>query len=117
MGLINTAQTGLALAFDTSLSDVVKDFTLTRSVNGDYDAISGKYAQTKKNYNSRGVFEDYGTEEIRKNVEIKTGDVKLIILANEIGILPIVDDVISNYTVINVVNVFDITYEVQLRGI
>ena len=116
MGLRSEAQADLASAFDTDLSDVVTSFTLIKSVNGEYDPIEGSYTETKTNYSSRGIFEDFGIEEINNNSEIKSGDVKLIVIANEISVIPEVDDIINNYTVVNVKNVFDITYEVQLRG-
>lgn len=117
MGLISEAQADLKEAFDDDLSDVVKQFTLNHSENGDYDPTTGTYTKTSMNYRSRGVFEDFGTAEINANAEIKNGDVKLIVLTNEIGIEPAIDDAIDNYTVMNTKNVFDITYEVQLRGI
>ncbi len=121
MGLISKAQTDLKEAFDTDLSDVIKAFTLIKKIKGAYNTVSGEYSQITENHDSRGNFEDFGTREILADDEIKAGDKKLIIIANEILVKPEVDDIIETrpecyrYTTIKTKNVSDIIYEVQVR--
>lgn len=110
----------LQKAFDGKLSDVVNPFLLKREIKKTYNESTDTYDAIYDNYTSRGIKEDYGTKEILANEEIKAGDLKLIIIADEISTVPRVDDMIMysdvQYIVTAPINVFDITFEVSLRG-
>lgn len=121
MGLISESQDDLKGAFDTDLSDVVTNLQLVKTEQGEYLPATGIHRTNTTRCSSRGIFEDFGTKEMLRDAEIKVGDKKIIIIANEILNEPGIDDIIEtfnkSYTVIKNKNVFDVTYEVQVRVI
>jgi len=121
MGLLAELQTEIKDAFDNDLEDAVVSVTLrhkdkTATV---YDPVTGLSTDSTTDYETRGVFYEYSTLE-RFNTHIEPNDVKFIILANEVSIVPAVRDSIINgtkvYRVIGFVQDPVIaTYELQLR--
>ena len=123
MGLREELQADLKEAFDEDLSDAVKQITL-KQVSKDlttYDPVTGTNTRTSVDYYTRGIFTDYTIEE-RYNSFLEPTDSKLIIIANELEVVPQIRDVISegatNYNIIGQLHdPVKATYELQVRKV
>ncbi len=125
MGLTTDIQKDLAEAFDGDLADAVKSFSITQFQKGQYDPNTGDVGGTSTTTTSRGVFTDYTQPEIL-NSEIEPTDEKLIILQNELSILPAIANEVTKepntsmskkYRVVNVSkDPANATWELQVRS-
>lgn len=93
MGLREELQTDIKEAFDEDLSDGVTPVILRKRDQAGtvYDPDTGLSVTSSVDYSTRGIFSDYSTLE-RFNTHIAPTDVKFIIIANEISVLPGVKD-------------------------
>ncbi|WP_316540720.1 glutamate 5-kinase [Klebsiella michiganensis] len=89
MGIRDELQIEVAAAFDTDLKDVVKDFTGTYTVLGDWDPVTETGSETQVTYSGRGVLARYKLRRI-DGVNILHGDLKLTALVNEVTDKPAV---------------------------
>lgn len=87
MGLRDELQADLAEAFDTDLADAVVPFSGAYLGPGDYDPVAGETTGQTITYTGRGVLARYETKRI-DNVNILVGDLKLIVLTNEVEDIP-----------------------------
>ena len=83
MGLQDKLQTKLAKAFDGKLADAVSAFTGSYQGAGVYDPVDETTTAVTATYNGRGVLAEYETKRI-DNINILSGDLKLIALTNEV---------------------------------
>lgn len=83
MGLQDKLQTKLAKAFDGKLADAVSSFTGSYQGTGVYDPIEETTTAITVTYTGRGVMAEYETKRI-DNINILSGDLKLIALTNEL---------------------------------
>ncbi len=126
MGLRNDIQADISEAFDQDLADAVKPFTGEREVAGEYDPVTGTTPNSTVNYQGRGVFGSFSTEEI-DGQHILANDQKLIAMQNEIVLVvdsepstdraaPKIDDKINGLDVIQVrKDPADASWIIQLR--
>jgi hypothetical protein len=83
MGLQDKLQTKLAKAFDGKLADAVSAFTGSYQGPGVYDPVTEETTAQPVTYTGRGVLAEYETKRI-DNINILSGDLKLIALTNEV---------------------------------
>lgn len=83
MGLQDKLQTKLAKAFDGKLADAVSAFTGSYQGPGVYDPVEETTTAVTVTYTGRGVLAEYETKRI-DNINILSGDLKLIALTNEV---------------------------------
>lgn len=104
-------------AFDTDLSDAVKDFTIVRTKRLDDDwLMNGTSTHQSLKYSGRGVFMGYSSHEIDGQT-ILQNDVKLLCLQAE-SEAPMIDDVINDMQVVSVSkDPADVVWVIQLRGV
>lgn len=116
MGLRDKLQTKLAVAFSGKLSDAVTPLTLVRrQKSDDYDPDTGDFPIEEQEYKSRGIMANFHMKEI-DGQRIFVGDMKCIILQNEIEVIPVVGDYINYHRVVNVsYDPVYATYTLQLR--
>lgn len=107
MGLQLDIQTDVANAFDNDLADAVKDFTLTQYSRSGYDAATGSVTRTSNTENSRGVFYDYTIEELSA-LGIDPQSSKVIVLQNELTLIPRIADTITRLSDLQVFRIFKV---------
>ena len=95
MSLRNKIQSAIANAFDTSLADAAKQITYIQ-INNMYDPITGESAVSEASYITRGVIDKEQVKEIFDQA-YQPGDVTILILQNELPIIPKIDDKITDY--------------------
>ena len=83
MGLRDEIQADIGAAFDSDLSDAVGAFTLYFDEAGGYDPATGQPSSTRHTYTGRGVFGNYGQNEVDGQHIIAT-DIRLTALRNEL---------------------------------
>ena len=83
MGLQDKLQTKLAKAFDGKLADAVSAFTGSYQGPGAWDPVEETTTSVPVTYTGRGVLAEYETRRI-DNINILSGDLKLIALTNEV---------------------------------
>lgn len=128
MGLRDEIQAELAEAFDDDLADAVSAFTGTYQSPGVYDPVTEEATgAVTVTYTGRGVLAKYETKRI-DNINILSGDLKLIALTNEVTHRPAEGHTITapdladrtktvSYVVKGVqVDPASATYQVQLRA-
>lgn len=123
MGLREELQADLKEAFDEDLSDAVRTLTL-KHVSKDqtvYDPALGTNTRISVEYSTRGIFTGYTILE-QFNSFIEPTDSKLIIIANELAVVPQIRDIISegtdNYNIVGQLNdPLEATYELQIRKV
>jgi len=124
MGLREELQADLKEAFDEDLSDAVRQLTLSH-VSKDltvYDPLLGTNTRTTVDYSTRGIFTNYSTNELF-NSTIEPTDSKLIIIANELDVVPQIQDKITDnesriYNIIGQLHdPINATYELQVRAV
>ncbi|MCP3665746.1 MAG: hypothetical protein GY696_25165 [Gammaproteobacteria bacterium] len=98
MGLRNTVQIAVGLAFDNDLSDAVKTFTYKSVTGAAYNPANGGNTPTYSSVSSRGVFDRYSLDELHM-AGITPEDIKVLILQNELSVTPDVDDIIVYNTI------------------
>jgi len=94
MGLTSKTQSALAKAFNGSLADAVKEVTFILNISSAYDELTQTVVHTTEEETSRGVFVDYERNELKDSAIINTDD-KLIVLQNELTLVPAIDMIIS----------------------
>lgn len=120
MGLRDDIQFGLAEAFDDDLADAVKSIVVVEYVKS-YDTASGNTTSVPTPHNSRGVIEAFKSSEIaHSGGAILTGDVRCLILQNEVNIEITMSNEIhvgsDEYTIVDIESdPADATYMLQLR--
>ena len=121
MGLREDLQTDLKEAFDEDLADGVKTVVLRKRDQSStvYDPDTGLSTTPSTDYSTRGIFDEYSTLE-RFNTQIAPTDVKFIIIANELSIVPGVKDKLidgtNEYSVIRFEkDPVEATYIIHLR--
>lgn len=126
MGLQDKLQTKLAKAFDGKLADAVSAFAGTYQGPGVYDPVTEETTAVPVIYTGRGVLAKYETRRI-DNINILSGDLKLIALTNEITDRPAEGHTITapdladrSKSVAYLVKVVQVdpasaTYQIQLR--
>ncbi|MFJ3486578.1 glutamate 5-kinase [Pseudomonas sp. NPDC090202] len=127
MGLRDELQADLGAAFDTDLADAVLAFSGTYTIVGAWNPVTEDSSSTEVSYAGRGVLTRYETKRI-DNINILSGDLKLIALANEVSDRPAEGHTISapdladrtktvTYTVKSVqVDAASATFRIQLRA-
>lgn len=89
MGLRDTVQSRVAAAFDTTLADAVRTVTIYATPDSTYDPATGLVATRNDSYPSRGVITPYSSRETAlSNGAITNKDLEVIILTNEVAIVP-----------------------------
>lgn len=83
MGLQDKLQAKLAKAFDGKLADAVSAFTGSYQGLGVWDPVEETTTAVTVTYTGRGVMAEYETKRI-DNINILSGDLKLIALTNEV---------------------------------
>jgi len=121
VGLREDLQTDLKEAFDEDLADGVKTVVLRKRDQSStvYDPDTGLSTTPSTDYSTRGIFDEYSTLE-RFNTQIAPTDVKFIIIANELSIVPGVKDKLidgtNEYSVIRFEkDPVEATYIIHLR--
>jgi hypothetical protein len=125
MGMRDEIQAELAEAFDDDLADAVIPFTGSYLGPGAYDPVTEENTAQTITYTGRGLLANYDSRRI-DNINIMTGDVILICLANEVGDTPAVghqvavQDLVSGqpstYRIVTVgVDPVAAHYDIQLR--
>jgi hypothetical protein len=127
MGLQDKLQTKLAKAFDGKLADVVSAFAGSYQGPGVYDPVEETTTSVPVTYTGRGVMAEYETKRI-DNINILSGDLKLIALTNEVTERPAEGHTITapdladraksvSYVVKGVqIDPASATYQIQLRA-
>jgi hypothetical protein len=127
MGLQDKLQTKLAKAFDGKLADAVSAFTGSYQGPGVWDPVEETTTAVPVTYTGRGVMAKYETKRI-DNINILSGDLKLIALTNEVTDRPAEGHTITapdladqaksvRYVVKGVqVDPASATYQIQLRA-
>lgn len=127
MGLQEKLQTKLAKAFDGKLGDAVLAFTGSYQGPGVRDPVEETTTSVPVTYTGRGVMAEYETKRI-DNINILSGDLKLIALTNELTDRPAEGHTITapdladrtksvSYVVKGVqVDPASATYQIQLRA-
>lgn len=82
MGIRDELQADIAEAFDGDLADAVGTITLTGTVQGEYDPVTGTIPEVTQDYTARGVFSGYDRQEVDGQHVLAT-DIKVTILQNE----------------------------------
>lgn len=114
--------------FDTIFDESVSDFVGSWRRPGSVDPITEKPTEELVTYNGRGVFYNYDADRVNE-LNIKTGDVQLIVLINEVSgrpdigheintseVVPILGVPALGYKVINVIgDPAGVHYDLQLR--
>ena len=118
MGLKSDIQSALAAAFDSNLSDAVKQLTYTK-IESTYNPIIGETIITETTYNTRGVLDKERAVEIF-NQSYKPQDTVILILQNELNTIPDIDDYIeengNKWKIIAIKNdPADVTWELLCR--
>lgn len=90
----------LKLAFDTDLKDAVKSFVLSR-VTIVRDKRSDTNIKTETTHTSRGIFSKFEATEADGVVTLVT-DTKLLLLQDELDVIPRQGDYIGDYRVVAV---------------
>lgn len=115
MSLRDEIQADIAAAFDDDLADAVRQFTLTRTVRGGYDPVTGQETVSTEIFDSRGVFGRFKQEEVDQQHILAT-DERLLVLQSEIATAPKVGDEVGNKRVLNVfADPAAATWTLQLR--
>lgn len=129
MGMREEIQAEMAEAFDDpdGLADAVRSLTGTRTVEGEYDPVTGTETEgSTLTYTGRGVFGSYSVREVDGSL-IETTDEKLLILQNELVVAvdgvpsltiatPEIGDIISGKRALNVSeDPAKATFTIQLR--
>lgn len=129
MGMRDEIQAEMAEAFDDrdGLADAVRPLTGTRTVEGEYDPVTGQTSGSTLTYMGRGVFGSYSMREIDGSL-IQTTDEKLLVLQSELFVsvgglptiaiaAPEVGDIINGKRALNVgTDPADATWTIQLRA-
>lgn len=127
MGLRDEIQAELAEAFDDDLADAVSAFTGNYIAPGEWDPVEEVSTGGPMTYTGRGVLAKYETKRI-DNINILSGDLQLIALANEVTDRPAEGHTITapdladrdksvSYLVKGVqVDPASATYQIQLRA-
>lgn len=106
MGLRSNIQESIAAAFDSDLSDAVKTFTITRFNDVTYNPSTLSNSNSSTLIGSgRGVFDKYSINSYIDNAA-KPIDTAIICLSNELTIVPLIDDYITDSNGVN----YKITY-------
>ncbi|MGH8388166.1 MAG: glutamate 5-kinase [Pseudomonas sp.] len=128
MGLQDKLQAKLAKAFDGKLADAVSAFTGSYQGPGVWDPVEETDTSVPVTYTGRGVLAEYETKRI-DNINILSGDLKLIALTNEVTDAPAIGHAIAapdladraqtvSYLVKSVqVDPASATYQIQLRKV
>ena len=87
MGLRDELQADLAEAFNTDLADAVLAFTGEYMGPGVIDPVTEESTAQPVTYTGRGVLSRYEDSRI-DNINIKVGDLRLTVLANEVTDTP-----------------------------
>lgn len=126
MGLRDELQSELAAAFDDDLVDAVNIFNGHYIIKGDdWDPVTETSTDTVIEYSGRGVLSRYSLNKI-DNINILTGDLKLMALTSEVTEAPsvghkittkdLVSGSITSYSIISVgTDPTGATYSMQLR--
>lgn len=120
MGLRETLQGAVAAAFDQSLGDAVEAFTLKKISSQAYDELTGDNVLSYSTEVSRGIFDNFTTSELNSD-NIMPTDFKLIVLQNELSLVPSIDDIVlSNSIQYKVISVkrdpANVAWEIQCRA-
>lgn len=112
-------QKELAEAFDSDLADAVRPFSGSYVIEGDWDPVTETGDITTVAYTGRGILDNYSLNRI-DGINILSGDVVLIALANEVTQIPAVDHKIlidaQTYKVKSVqIDPVAAHYDIQLR--
>lgn len=83
MGLRDELQADLAEAFNTDLADAVLPFSGTYTTPGAWNPVTETSTGETMTYTGRGVLAKYETKRI-DNINILSGDLKLVALTNEV---------------------------------
>lgn len=92
MGLRSDLQSDIAAAFDDDLADGVSTFVL-RKVTSTFNTATNSTSETTADTSSRGVFLRYRTREL-KDSDIEPKTYYLIVLQNELAVIPEIDDLV-----------------------
>lgn len=85
-------QADVAEAFDTDLADAVQTMILVDNKNSVYNPNTGVYTETGLTYSTRGTISYFTQLEIiNSGGSIDITDNKVLILANEVDVIPITD--------------------------
>lgn len=129
MGMREEIQAEMAEAFSDpdGLADAVRPLTGTRTVEGEYDPVTGTETEgSTLTYIGRGVFGSYLAREVDGSL-IQTTDEKLLVLQNELFVavdglptptivVPDIGDIISGKRTLNVSeDPAKATFTIQLR--
>lgn len=107
-------------AFNTDLADAIFELTVTNYDNGTYDTTTGETAgTTSQQTTSRGAYIGRWKYEVF-NTPIEPDDEMLLILQDELSIVPIIGTVIeSSQGISRVVEIrkdpMNVTYELRIR--
>lgn len=127
MGLQEKLQSKLAKAFDGKLADAVSAFAGSYIAPGEWDPVEEVSTGGPMTYTGRGVMAEYETKRI-DNINILSGDLKLIALTNEVTDRPAEGHTITapdladrtksvSYLVKGVqIDPASATYQIQLRA-
>lgn len=96
MGLRDDIQTDIAEAFDTDLADAVKSLVLIDRKGGAYNPYTGDIADAETRTATRGTVSSYtALETMYSGGAIDINDSKILILANEVSVVPITDNFVE----------------------
>lgn len=87
MGFRDTLQPTFGALFSGAFAEAVSQFTGSYLGQGSHDPVEGTTTAETITYAGRGVISDFELEKIDE-LNIKTGDAKAIVLANEVGDTP-----------------------------
>ena len=95
LGLRDELQAELAEAFNDDLADAVNAFSGKYVIEGDdWDPVTETGNNIDVEYSGRGIFSRYALSKI-DNINILSGDLKLIVLTNEVSGIPLVNHTIT----------------------
>lgn len=96
MGLRDDIQTDIAEAFNTDLADAVKILTIIDRKSGAYDPATGDLSGSETRTGTRGTVSSYtALETMYSGGAIDIHDSKILILANEVNVVPITDNFVE----------------------
>lgn len=121
MGLQADLWLEIGKAFDTDLADAVQTMVLVDNKNSIYDPSTGVYTETGLTYSTRGTLSSYTQlEMINSGGAINVNDSKVLMLTNEVSIIPKTDHLLRvaslEYRILKVkVDAAKVAYTLQVR--
>ena len=99
--ILDKINTKLPKALDGKLGDAVEPFTATRTVQGEYDPVTGTTTGSTETWQGRWIKASWRLDQV-DDQHIRRNDVKRLVMQSETGWQPAIDDEVNGLTVVDV---------------